>query len=323
MSVNKSGRPRARCLIKAVVFAAIVLVAIFCDLLYDRYITRSAVVEATTGTLQLVLTRELNGKFFENAIVCRRQQDDDAPVARGAPYGCSRRTHALTPPEDEQVQTRPQNDEENIGRENYNLTLPAGTKVVLTARPGLVALRVVDVPTAYAEAEAGLLVGGGVILDARAIPAFGTLPMTGRALIGASQSETDFPTITTGSYQFTGPTPAALLDGEWRVVREGKLLSGATVYFAERGSDVQDPLEKPAPETRLTVSIPDPGSSLLRVTGISDAGPMVLKIAYYSTEGPTVRPSITNVLLADPILTFLASLILGLIAFYEFLRSRN
>ena len=287
--------------------------AILGDLIYNRYGDRSAVVEASSGSLRLVLTRELNGKFFENAIVCRRKEGD-SQMASGAPYGCSRRTHDLTPPRSET---------EEVGRENYNLTLPRETEIQLTARPGLVALRVVSVPEGYAMAEAGQLVGGGIILDPAAIPAFGTLVMTGRAVIGASQSETDLLTITTGSYQFSGPTPTTLLDGQWRMVRSGALLSGSTVYFANRTNDPSGPFQEAAAETRLTVSIPDPGSSLLRVTAISAEGPMALKITYYSTEGLTVRPSITNVVLADPILTFLATLIVGLITVYEFLRSRD
>lgn len=313
MSVSDTQHPKATRRTKALVLVAIVLAAILSDLLYNRSGERSAVVEATSGSLRLILTRELNGKFFENAIVCRRQKDD-GQVARGAPYGCSRRTHDLTPP---------RNETEEVGRENYNLTLPAGTEILLSARSGLVALRVIAVPESYAGSEAGQLLGGGVILDADAIPAFGTLGMTGRAVIGASQSETDLLTITSGSYQFSGPTPTTLLDGQWRVVRSGALLSGSTVYFANRTNHASGPFREAVAETRLTVSVPDPGSSLLRVTGVSAEGPITLRIAYYSVESLTVRPSITNILLADPILTFLATLILGLIAVYEFLRSRD
>lgn len=298
--------------IKLLVLAGIVLAAALADVVYNRVSDRSAVVEANSGSVRLVLSRELNGKFFENAIICRVKQND-SPVVDGAPYGCSGRTHDLTP--------SPKDDNREVGRENYNLTLPAGTEILLSARPGLVALRVVAVPEAYATSEAAQLLGGGVILDADAIPAFGTLVMTGKAVIGASQSETDLISITEGSYQFSGRTPTTLLDGQWRVIHSGKLLSGSTVYFADRGDDKTGPLDTAVGETRLTVSIPDPGSSLLRVTGIAADGPAALKIAYYAAMGPTVRPSITNVLLADPILTFLAALILGLITVYQFLRS--
>lgn len=313
MSTNKRKRPRAAWHRKVIVLAAIVLAAILSDLIYDRLGLRSAVVEASTGSLRLVLTRELNGKFFENAIVCRRHENDTL-VLRRALYGCSGRTHMLTPP---------RSADEQVGRENVNLTLPAGTEVLLSVRPGLVRLSVINIPDDYSEADAARLVGGAVILDDDAIPAFGTLVMTGRAVIGASQSETDLLAVINGSYQFSGWTPTALLDGQWRVLRNGPLLSGSTVYFSSKDGDAKGPFGQPVAETRLTVSLPDPESSLLQVTAISAEGPMALRIFYFSTEPLTVRPSITDVLLADPILTFLATLILGLIAVYEFLRSRN
>jgi hypothetical protein len=313
MPGNKQKRSGATWHGKAIALAAIVLAAILSDLLYDRLGQRSAVVEASAGSLRLDLTRELNGKFFENAIVCRRQEDD-APIQHDALYGCSGRTHMLTPP---------RNTDEQVGRENVNLTLPAGTNILLSARPGLVRLSVISVPDAYADSDAARLVGGAIVLDESAIPAFGTMTMTGRAVIGAGQSQTDLLAVTQGGYQFSGWTPTALLDGQWRMLRNGALLSGSTVYFPGRDSDAEGPFGQPVAQTRLTVSVPDPATSLLQVTAISAEGPMALKIFYFSTEPLTVRPSITDVLLADPILTFLATLILGLIAIYEFLRSRD
>lgn len=319
MPADSTRSQKANWWVKVTVLSVIALVAIMSDLLYDRLGPRSGVVEATSGAIRLVLTRELNGKFFENATVCRRNADS-APVIRGAPYGCSGRTHMLTPPRDAK---------EKVGRENVNLTLPAGTEVLLSARPGLVRLSVIKVPNDYSDSDAAQLVGGALILDESAIPTFGTLVMTGFAVIGAGQSQTDLLAITKGSYQFSGPTPTALLDGEWRVLRSGTLLSGSTVYFTSRDDftnrddEPRGPFGLPMAETRLTVSVPDPLTSLLQVTAISEADATALRIFYFSTDQLTARPSITNVLLADPILTFLATLILGLIAVYQFIRSRD
>lgn len=313
MPADKEKSQKAISLGKLTVLAVIALTAIMSDLLYDRLGTRSVVVEATSGALRLVLTRELNGKFFENAIVCRRNEGN-VPVVSVALHGCSTRTHMLTPP---------RNAVEQVGREDVNLTLPAGTEILLSARPGLVKLAVISIPSEYADVEAARLVGGSLILDEGAIPAFGTLVMTGLALIGASQSQTDLLAVTKGGYQFSGPTPTALLDQEWRVLRSGALLSGSTVYFTSRNKNALGPFGLRMTETRLTVSVPDPSTSLFQVTAISGAGAAALKIFYFSTDELTARPSIMNMLLADPILTFLGTLILGIIAVCEFLRSRK
>lgn len=342
---------------KIALLLVIVVVSIAGNFLYDRFARRSIIVQADTGTLRVLLEREITGKTFQNAIVCRRKDEAEVDhTLRGAPLGCSKRTHRLTPGAEETLsappaaEDAPRGESPAAGRETFDVSLPAGSRILLYSAPERISLIVEDVPAEYDGTDTALLEGGGITLTGPAIREFGSLVLTGRAVIGAGPSETDRVSVVEGSYQINGATwPTSALSQERQILRSGELRSGAYFYFQDRGECLPDgrtcfwnrwdrfaersadpdaiaavaPLNAPAAEARLTVTVPDPGTSLFRVTAISEYRPVLLNVLYYLSEPVSLRATIVNTLLADPILVFFATLLASGVGVVQFFAPRS
>ena len=332
---------------KLALLSAIVLSAVVGNILYDRFARRTIIVEADTGTLRVTLERELSGKSFQNALVCRQRKNPDLTL-RGSPFGCISRTHVLTPGETER-KYEAGDGAPAPGRETFDLALPAGTRILLFSDPDRISLVVEEIPDDYAGTDVTRLEGGGITLTGAAARSFGSLVVAGRAVIGASPSETDRISVVAGNYQIRGGTwPTSWLTQERQILRSGELRSGAYFYIRDRGECVADdagcfwnrwrpfatrvdnvekfgstPFGAPAAETRLNLSVPDPDSHLFRVTAISESRPVLLTALYYLSEPVSIRPTIVNALLADPILVFFATLLAGGVAVLQFFAPRS
>ncbi len=334
--------------VKVALLLGIVLIAVVGNVLYDRFARRTIIVEVDTGTLRVTLERELSGKSFQNALVCRQREQPDVTL-RGSPFGCISRTHVLTPSE-AAGQDEAGGDAPAPGRETFDLALPAGTRILLYSDSDRISLVVEEIPGGYAGTDVARLEGGGITLAGPAARSFGSLVVAGRAVIGASPNESDRISVVGGSYQIRGGTwPTSLLTQERQILRSGGLRSGAYFYirdrgecvadgwscfwnhmriFAGRGANVEErfksaPFGAPAAETRLNVSVPDPKSYLFRVTAISESRPVLLTALYYLSEPVSIGPTIVNAILADPILVFFATLLAGGVAVLQFFAPRS
>ncbi|MCE8441267.1 hypothetical protein, partial [Rhodovulum sulfidophilum] len=207
---------------KLALLLALVLAAVIGNVLYDRFAQRTIIVEADTGTLRITLERELSGKFFQNALVCRQRKRPDLTL-RGSSFGCISRTHMLTP-------SAAARQDEAEG-ESFDLALPAGTRILLYSEPDRISLVVEKIPDGYSGTDVARLEGGGITLNAAAAKSFGSLVVTGRAVIGASPSESDRISVVAGNYQIRGGTwPTSWLTQERQILRSGELRSGAYFY---------------------------------------------------------------------------------------------
>lgn len=259
---------------------------------------RTVVVDAETGALEIELEAELSGKAFRNVWICERRipgadigLEDEPPK----PIGCPSHTHHLIGPE--RLATP---------------ILPAGAMLKIMARPEVFRIDVVSVPKRIdKDSDVGRLEGGALVLVGRdALDAFGTLPLSGKAEIGALFSDTDRLSITSGNYRIRGYTPVGLLGGETRELRAGALFAGARARFIDRHGETAT--------GHLAVMLPDQETSLMRVTAISEHATNNLAVRYYFTEEVVVRPSFLEALILDPLLQLLATL-LGAVAGYGWL----
>ena len=188
--------------VKVALLLGIVLAAVVGNVLYDRFARRTIIVEVDTGTLRVTLERELSGKSFQNALVCRQREQPDVTL-RGSPFGCISRTHVLTPSE-AAGQDEAGGDAPAPGRETFDLALPAGTRILLYSDSDRISLVVEEIPGGYAGTDVARLEGGGITLAGPAARSFGSLVVAGRAVIGASPNQSDRISVVGGSYQIRG-----------------------------------------------------------------------------------------------------------------------
>lgn len=280
---------------------------------FDRYLARTIVVDAETGTLSVVLEAELSGKAFRELWYCKQIRSDEEPVrtddgAGAVPpsaAGCPSRTHHWVGPVD--VATP---------------VLPAGTELEITSWPRALRIDVKAVPGRYDNTDIARLEGGALLLASpEGLEALGTLPLNGKIEIGALSSETDRLSIVSGSYQVRGYTLTGLLSREMRQLRGGSLLAGALVRFVEPGGATATGY--------VAVMLPDPENSLMRVTAISASRPEAnsawepannnMGIRYYFTDEVVIRPSFFEALILDPLLQLVA-MVFGAIAGYGWLK---
>lgn len=293
-----------RCLRVALALLLSLLGAVLASLWYEQRIARAILVEAETGTLHVTLTSELSGKLFQDARVCRKLPAEQVDFARrGAPMGCPARSYELA-------------------EETFDGALPIGTRLEIFSGPRRLTLRVEEVPADYAGTETARLEGGGIVLDGAAFDGFGSLNLSGLAVIGASPSQTDRIPLTAGRYQITGQTLTGFLRTGRQVLREGTLSAGAHLFFCERPSllarggacavpgdgTLASPLGTAAAEAQLQISVPDPQKPVMTVTAISRFRPVDLALHYFRTEPVMIGPRIVDPLARDPVLLFLATL---------------
>ena len=210
------------------------------------------------------------------------------------PIGCPSRTHHLVGPEP--VATP---------------ILPAGANLKITTSPNALRIDVTSLPARYRGSDIGRLEGGAVIVAGQhALEAFGTMPLSGKAEIGALFSDTDNVSVASGSYQIRGYTPAGLWENEVRELRGGALLTGARVRFVD--------MDKETATGHVAVMLPDPKTALMRVTAISEHTNSNLGVRYYFTDEVIIGPSFLEALLLDPLVQLLA-MALGAFAGYGWL----
>ncbi|CAM3190251.1 hypothetical protein SAMN04488021_11152 [Paracoccus aminovorans] len=279
--------------------------AVIASLWYEQRIARAILVEAETGTLHVTLTSELSGKLFQDARLCRKLPAEQVDFARrGAPMGCPARSYELA-------------------EEPFDGALPIGTRLEIFSGPRRLTLRVEEVPADYAGTETARLEGGGIVLDGEALDGFGSLYLSGLAVIGASPSQTDRIPLTAGRYQITGQTLMSVLRTGRQVLREGTLAAGAHLFFCERPSllargsgacavpgdgTLASPLGTAAAEAQLQISVPDPQKPVMTVTAISRFRPVDLALHYFRTEPVMIGPRLVDPLARDPVLLLLATL---------------
>ena len=279
------------------ILAAILATAAVAYLLYfQRGLERTIVVDTRTGALKIALEAELSGKAFRHLWSCERLGVNPGTGAvPSSAGGCPSRTHHWVGPEPLATPI-----------------LPAGTVLEITSWPEALRIDITSLPERYAGSDISRLEGGALLLDGRdALDAIGTLPLSGEIEIGALFSETDRLSIVGGSYQLRGYTPTGLVGGEMRELRSGALLAGARVRFVEPGGETAT--------GHVAVMLPDPESTLMRVTAISEHAINNLAIRYYFTDEVVIRPSFLESLLLDPLLQLLA-MVFGAIAGYGWLK---
>lgn len=302
--------------IKMALLVGALLAAPLASRYYDNNAPRSILVEADTGALHITLTSEMRGKTFQNALVCRSREKRDITL-EGAPFGCSEKTHQLTPASAE--------GGSSLG-ESFDQALPIGTKLLIFSQPGRISLVVEDIPVRYDGTDVARLEGGGITLTGDAAKTFGSLVLTGYAVIGTAPVKSDNLSIIGGNYQISGDTVSSLRGFGRRMLKSGELRSGAHLYFRDRREKEKDPdtvLDQPAAEARLHVSVPNFETGLLRVTAISQYEPVDLTLLYYSTEPLVIRPSIIDALANDPVLVLFATLVAGIVTIFQFLLPRS
>jgi hypothetical protein len=284
---------------------------------YDRFVSRSIVVDVETGALEIVLSAELSGKTFQQARLCRaRGEGEPRRTAEGPSLGCPRRTHVLSEPE-----------------AFVTPTLPAGTRLRITSRPRVFTISVLDMPDRYRGSTWQALEGGGIVLQGEAFDTFGSMTLRGHLTLGALHAATDQMSLVSGAYEIRGYTPLSIFDDDLRMLRSGALMAGALVRFtcadaapfwrlhgigdrcgAAARSGVED-----AQIGRVYLSLPDPETSLMRVTAISDDAPHRLTVRYYFTDDVHIAPTLPEALIIDPLVQLLAA-VLGAMAGYGWFR---
>ncbi|SEN81081.1 hypothetical protein SAMN04488077_13212 [Roseovarius tolerans] len=273
---------------------------------FERYLSRSIIVDAQTGALKVVLEAELSGKAFRDLWYCERIGDNErAKAVPSSAAGCPSRTHHWVGPDPLATPI-----------------LPAGTELEITSFPNALRIDITSLPERFAGSDIGRLEAGALLLESRAaLDALGTLPLSGKVEIGARFSETDRLSIVNGSYQVRGYSLTGLARGEMRQLRGGALLAGARVRFVEPDGETAT--------GHVAVMFPDPESALMRVTAMSDRirrpdnsewEPVNnnLGIRYYFTREVLIRPSFLESLILDPMLQLLA-MVFGAIAGYGWL----
>ncbi|MFK7876551.1 MAG: hypothetical protein AB8B71_12340 [Paracoccaceae bacterium] len=276
-----------------------VLVVVYAVAL-SRHIPRSMVVDVETGALDVTLEAELSGKAFTNVWTCSKREGAAADELEApsqvppVPVGCRARTHVLSD-----------------GPLQFDTPrIPVGSRLKITSIPGMLRINVVSVPPEYSGTDDARLEGGGLILLDDALSAFGSLQLTGKLDLGAASVETDRPSTVSGRYQIRGRTPVGLIDGDMRVLRQGDLLAGARVRFVSDGQTASG---------HIVIMVPNPATSLMRVTAISEMGQSKLGVRYYFTDEVIIGPQFVEALILDPAVQFLLALF-GAIAGYGWLQ---
>ncbi|ETX11426.1 hypothetical protein OCH239_20095 [Roseivivax halodurans JCM 10272] len=275
---------------------AILLVAILAYWIYFRWWQeRTIVVDTETGALEIELEAELSGKAFRDAWYCQRGPDPDSDVVPPSAAGCPSRTHHWVDP-----------------KPLATPVLPAGTHLRITSWSDALRIDVVSLPGRYDGTDVADLAGGAILLHGpEALGAVGTLPLSGKVQIGALFSETDRISVVSGIYQLRGYTPWGRIFSDMRELRGGRLLAGARVRFVESDGATAT--------GHVAVMTPDPQTTLMRVTAISEHALSNLAISYYFTDEVVIRPSFLEALILDPLFQILI-MIFGAIAGYGWLR---
>lgn len=275
-------------LLQVFVGGLILLVVAYAIALY-LFIPRSIIVDVESGALDITLDAELSGKAFANVWTCTKRKGDEADQSEApmevppVPVGCPRRTHVLS--------DRP------LAYESPKI--PAGSRLKITATPGLLRISVFEVDERYRGTDAGRLEGGSLILLDEALSTFGSLQLSGQIELGAPSVETDRPSTVSGRYQIRGRTPLGMIDREMRVLRQGELLAGARVRFVSKGVTASG---------HVVIMVPNPATSLLRVTAISETGQSKLGVRYYFTDEVILGPQFVDALILDPAVQLLLAL---------------
>ena len=337
---------------KATIIALLCFVGLIGNPFYVSWADRSIIVAAETGALDIVLTDELSGKVFENAYVCRLHDKPDIRLS-DAPLGCSASRFELVQ-EVSFTPTLPPGTRLKLtgqpGRFHLHIvSIPNETEASDTQEPAdrdvkpdqngagengtsdedrSVAsedpISVEDTPGNPRYSDAKSLVGGGVTLDAGGLAAFGQLTAIGHVTLGAAGAHTGDVPLLSASYQVNARPFLALVwpNADAQVIREGEVRSGAVLTFNRAPRIFVGEVEA-QPEARLTVSIPDPETGLMRVMALSDFTEVELKVAYPRADPDTIRPSVVDAMASDPVLILLVTLIGGGAALLELLGSRR
>lgn len=250
-----------------------------------------------TGSLEIELEAELNGKTFRDLWICSRGEaaEDAAPAEPPFPVGCPSRTHFLS----------------DGGRRIVTPFIPAGSVVKITSSPTSLRFDIAEVPGQYEGTDAGRLDGGSLILFGDARDFFGTLVLKGKTRLGAQATDTDRVSTISGRYEIRGLTPWGIYDRDMRVLRSGDLLAGAYARFVDgKGNTAAG---------SVVVTLPDPDTPLMRVTAISEPSQSNLGVQYYFTDEVVVSLSTVETLILDPFIQ-LALAGFGAIAGYGWLK---
>lgn len=311
---------------------SVVLLSVVGPKWYENTRSRSVLVQADTGTLHVTLTSEMN-KTFLGARVCRARAKSEIMLSTAkVESGCNSRTHDLSAPPGE----------------TFAAVLPKGTELTFSIGADWLAIRVISVPDEYAETDVGKLLRGGLILEKEALTRFGSLSISGLAVLGAGPIEADGIPLTEGNYQINGDTPSSALGFGRRILKTGEVRSGAQLFFCRHDGDLQSrlkvlfsdrgreclhqssaqeddalvpPMGVPAAQARLQISIPDPDTSIMRVTAISDYAPVDLTLLYFRTDPVVIGPTIIDSLGSDPVVLLMGALG-GVLTLLQFLFSR-
>jgi hypothetical protein len=286
--------PSTLAVMRIMVFLVVAMTVAFW-VYFHLALERTIVVAAETGALEIELEAELSGKAFRNVRICKQRvagEDDEEEDKEVEHIGCPSRTHLLSKP-----------------KRILKQVLPAGAKLEIISLRDAVRIDIVSLPDHYANSDVGRLEGGALVIEG--LDTFGTLPLRGKAEIGALFSDTDRLSIISGQYRLRGYTPVGLLGGETRELRSGALLAGARVRFVDGNGETAD--------GRVAIMLPDPKTPLMRVTAMSEHATSNLAVRYYFTEEVVLRPSFLEALILDPLLQLLVA-ILGAVAGYGWLK---